>query len=227
MEKSNWFLNKMLLSILHDYRIPKVQVERNVQTVLSIFIENIVQAVFKNKNDVKLISNEFPFKKQNNQSINADFLLQSNNVIYIVELKTSSSSYKLEQLGEYIEIKNKVEEKSAKFLSEDLNVIQQVSKECDKYEFLIKDVNDRKSLDFGNVNKVEILYIGPEKLRKKLNDKSIKFISYTELSKIELKDLENEYDKLKCWEVIRKYLMAIDLLDVNKTLTNDEILKVK
>lgn len=224
MEKSNWFLNEIIGSILHDYKIPKVQIERNVETILSIFIESIVKAVFKNKNDVKLISSEFPFKKQNNQSTNADFLLQSNNVIYIVELKTSSSSYRLKQLIEYIEIKNKVEEKSAKFLIEDLNIIQQASKKCDKYEFLINEVNKNKSLDFSKVNKAEILYIGPENLRKKLNDKAIKFISYVELSEIELKDLENKHEKLECWKIIIEKLMKIDSRNTDKAVTNNEML---
>jgi hypothetical protein len=70
--KETEFINELMRHIIDGVNIPKVQVERAVTPVLSLFIESILNKYFENNDEYsgeyKLISPEFPLKKDNNQS---------------------------------------------------------------------------------------------------------------------------------------------------------------
>ena len=66
--------------ILEGTKIPKVQVERAINPILSLFLESILEKYLSRpSNSIKLISPEFPLKKEiNNQSTNVDFFYLTN-----------------------------------------------------------------------------------------------------------------------------------------------------
>jgi len=76
----NSFAEALMTHIMEATMIPKVQVERVVGPILSMFIGDVLTATLRDDSrlsgDIKLIAPEFPLKKEGNrQSTNIDWLM--------------------------------------------------------------------------------------------------------------------------------------------------------
>lgn len=229
------FLIGFMKSLLYNYRTPNVQVKATLEIILSTFIEDVafiedlVNRIYKYEakaeNCIKYLSNQFPIKKKNNQSWNVDFLLMNRTKIFLVELKISSSSYRKKQLDFYLELQSRVRSEGAGFLIEDLDNIRKTSKELQKYDFLIQNFENKNLGKFNEIRKLEVLFIGPESMRKKLELFRVNFKSFTDLSNINISP--NNEVRSSIWEIISSYLKFIDKLDLRKDISDDELVKAE
>src|SRR5438309_2135022 len=94
--------------ILEGAMIPKVQIERVVGPILSMFLADVLTETLRDdpvlSGQLTLIGPEFPLKKSvGNDSTNVDWLLlnQSRSQLLLVELKTSDTSFKQVQIDSY------------------------------------------------------------------------------------------------------------------------------
>src|SRR6476659_2192899 len=106
MSKS--FAETLMDHIMEGVMIPKVQTERAVGPILSMFLAEVLTLTLRDdpvlSGPLTLICPEFPLKKpENNASTNVDWLMlnQSRNQLLFVELKTSDTSVDLEQSAIY------------------------------------------------------------------------------------------------------------------------------
>lgn len=103
------FVNDLMKHIIEGVNIPKVQVERALSPILSLYIESILTSYFNGNSEYsgsyEMISPEFPLKKENNQSTNIDYLLinRSKKTLVFFELKTDIGSFDVDQKIRYIE----------------------------------------------------------------------------------------------------------------------------
>ena len=95
------FLKIYLNKLLELYSYPKVQIERAISPLLSIFIIDILNHFLKT--NIKFYLPEFPLKKENNQSTNIDWLLidEENKKLYFIEFKTTSDSFDIVRSEEH------------------------------------------------------------------------------------------------------------------------------
>ena len=210
MMKETEFINELMHHIIDGVNIPKVQVERAITPVLSLFIESILNKYFENNDeysgDYKMISPEFPLKKENNQSTNIDYLLVNNlkKVLVFFELKTDVGSLDMEQMNRYLTYKEKISEFSAGILKYDLDKIHNTSKGS-KYSYIISHFNSAvKAKD--EIRKAIIIYLVPSAIVSQVKEK--KGIDFT----LAFKDLPENIDHkfAKYWVVIRENLIQLD-----------------
>lgn len=180
MSINNDFINILMETIMEGVYIPNVQVERELSPILGIFIESLLTKRFENcqvfSGEYKLISPEFPLKKKdNNQSINVDYLLfnKTRNEIVFLELKTDSGSFEESQMDRYIVYKKRIEEShSASFLKQDIETIRNKSekkKMKKKYEYTLDRINKIFGKDLSKLSKVrncKVIYLVPSSIRK-------------------------------------------------------------
>ena len=196
------------------YKYPKYQLERRLDIFFTIYLPEILK---KEGINVELddIFPEFPLKKENNnQSENADYAIFENKDdetnLYLVELKTEMNSISLTQTDYY----KKAQKKNLIDLLGEIIEIQKHSRQRDKYEKLLEDIegrynfikgnlkvegkrkdgvtNDNKSKILGNI---KIIYIVPNNSKDELLKEKNKFkvIYFDDIIKI----IENKYkDKL-------------------------------
>jgi hypothetical protein len=230
-ETEAWFIRELMNQIIKDYQTPKISTEVSISSVLSIFLEDIINhqeikgSIFNASNSqgyFKLYSKEFPFKKpNNNQSDNIDFLFSSDNTLLLVELKTCNKSFSPTQKTSYIELADKITRNgdNAAFLIDDLVAISEASEQELKYKWVYKFLEDEylKSVEktkFHNIDDVKIVYIGPERIRNRLGlNGSVSLISFNQLSQIELAESTYGADKSKAWNTTKEYLLEIEKLD--------------
>lgn len=205
----NNFVDELLKHILEGVKIPKVQVERAINPILSLFIESFLEKYFENSayaGKYKLISPEFPLKKDNNQSTNIDFLLinTSKKILVFFELKTDSASLDHEQIERYLETKAKISASSCKLLKDDLEKIDKASK-GQKYQFIISKF-DTVMDNCNEISNSIIVYLVPSAIVDKTKKhKGIDFVmSYNDLPE----NIDHRYSAQ--WIVIRKNLMQLD-----------------
>lgn len=177
-------IKELLERIVEYNNLPKFQVERALSPIISFYIANMISKI-KNGDEIKLITPEFPLKKENNQSKNIDYLLvnQSKKKLILVELKTDFRACKkdvLEHQSNYENVIHKLKENKAIYLVNDINDIYEKSKQKDKYEYL----KDRANNIDREICSGEILYIVPKEIKAKimntiLEDTSI--VSFDEL----------------------------------------------
>ena len=171
------------------YEYPKYQLERRLDIFFSIYLPEILKekGIYIELND---IFPEFPLKKENNNlSTNADYAIFDNKDdetnLYLIELKTEMNSISNEkkQLLYY----KQVQKKKIIDLIKEIIEIQKNSKQWEKYEKLLEDieerynfikisskegekktewiVNDNNSKILGNI---KIIYLDPNNLEDKL-----------------------------------------------------------
>ena len=207
----NIFVKELCEKILEYRNIPKIQVERMVGPILSMFIEDILAEAFKNDKELsgklEILSPEWPLKKgKNNQSTNIDWLLinRKRNMLFFVELKTAVSSHNSEQLELYLRKKEKISNDNAEFLYTDIVKIAGATKERDKYDYLLKNIND-KNFAFKKCKDSAIIYLVPEPLKRNLEGKSIDHI-------LSFKDLPERIPGIfgESWELIHKALCELE-----------------
>ena len=198
------------------YEYPKYQLERRLDIFFSIYLPEILKekGIYIELND---IFPEFPLKKENNNlSTNADYAIFDNKDdetnLYLIELKTEMNSISNEkkQLLYY----KQVQKKKIIDLIKEIIEIQKNSKQWEKYEKLLEDieerynfikisskerekktewiVNDNNSKILGNI---KIIYLVPNNSEDKLlkQENNFQVIYFDDI--IEL--IENKYnDKL-------------------------------
>lgn len=167
--------------VVKGRKTPKVQVERYISPILSMFLEELLNA--KYGKEYKLIMPEFPIRKgtvnrdsedNSNQSTNIDYLLynKTDDMFTFVELKTDASSYKPSQLEIYQNLdelcKSYLGDNGntfGKLLHDDLVKIKEATTYKHKYKYLLSEWDEK----YNAVNKMEIIYLVPK--ATKLKDK--------------------------------------------------------
>lgn len=99
-ENGNKFLSLLMERIVESHQIPKVQVERVVSPILSMFVADALTKKFANNDSLRgkyeLVCMEFPLKKpENSQSTNIDFLLVNTTTLSIVFLEIKLTADRL------------------------------------------------------------------------------------------------------------------------------------
>jgi len=206
----NNFVDELLKHILEGVKIPKVQVERAINPILSLFIESVLEKYFENSIDYtggfRLISPEFPLKKENNQSTNIDFLLvnASKKILVFFELKTDAASLDNEQIERYIKTKAKISTSSCQLLKDDLVLIHKASK-GQKYQYIISKF-DSVMVNYNEISNSIIVYLVPSAIVDKTKEHmGIDFVlSYNDLPE----NIDHKF--AEHWISIRKNLLQLD-----------------
>jgi len=205
------FLEELLNGIVRYASIPKLQIERVVGPILTLFIEDLLGKLQntegKWEDKIHLVSPEWPLKKQENyQSKNIDWLMvqPSSHKIFLVELKAYSGSGSDDQLEIYKAIESRVSAESAGFLLGDVEAIRNASSSRWKYNFILNSASNFKDA-FESCWKVSIIYIVPKELKARLS----KVDGITCYSFEDLPDcLESERNSV--WQRIRKMLIDLE-----------------
>ncbi len=195
------------------YKYPKYQLERRLDIFFSIYLPEILKerGIYI---DIDDIFPEFPLKKENNQSTNADYAIFENKddevTLYLVELKTEMNSIGISQTDYY----KKAQKKDLIDILGEIIEIQKNSRQWKKYDKLLENIekrynfiksnfkvagkknkwviNDNKSNILGNI---KIIYIVPNNEKDKLlkEENNFQVIYFDDIIKL----IENKYkDKL-------------------------------
>ena len=128
---SELFIKTLMDNLIEATMIPKVQVERVVGPILTVFLEDVLTETLKSDTDlsglIKMICPEFPLKKaENKQSTNIDWLMYNTQrkQLLFVELKTSDTSINSSQNEIYQSVTNDIQNKSGAFLISDLEKLR-------------------------------------------------------------------------------------------------------
>ncbi|MCD4817431.1 MAG: hypothetical protein K8S23_01920 [Candidatus Cloacimonetes bacterium] len=208
------FTNELMKEIIEGIKIPKVQVERAVTPILSLFIESVLNKYFESDKSYaglyKLVTQEFPLKKiDNNQSTNIDYLLvnTSKQLVVLFEIKTDVSSFDSKQLKRYLEYKEIISNNSLKILKDNLSSIRDASSKSSKYDYIISKF-ESAIIDPNVIKDVLIIYLVPHALKKHINDEysSVDYVlEYSDLPKI----INHTYSNH--WIVVRENLIKLDV----------------
>jgi hypothetical protein len=210
---SELFVKTLMNQVIESTMIPKVQVERIVGPILSVFIADVLTETLISdavlSGSIEMISPEFPLKKATTkQSTNIDWLMYNTlrKQLFLVELKTSDTSINSSQNEIYHTVKTKIENKSGSFLIDDLETMRDASIESGKYHYLLdKKVSDFKN-EISNCHSAKITYIVPKCIEFKIKRNADKVLSFGELSKSIPGKLSKE------WQIIHEYLCKLDNL---------------
>lgn len=190
--------------IVEYSQIPKIQVERLVGPILTIFLEDIINQLLGAK-DIRLIAPEWPLKKENNQSTNIDWLMiqPSRKRLIAIELKTDAGSDDKEQADTYLQLKKRVRDHGAGYLWVDWDRIQQASSLSWKYEHMTKTVSSHRAA-FSDIREIEIVYIAPSSMASRLSTAGITAYG--------LKDLPHTIDSPRngAWQMLRPAFTELD-----------------
>ena len=208
-------------------KTPKVQVERYISPILSMFLEELLHE--KYDKEYELIMPEFPIRKgtvnrdsedNSNQSTNIDYLLynKTDDMFTFVELKTDASSYKPSQLEIYQNLDELCKSYQGedgntfgKLLNDDLVKIKEATTYKHKYKYLLSEWDEK----YNAVNKMEIIYLVPKatKLKDKEDAKRSENNIYIPQNNIlYFEDLaENiNHDFKEEWKIIIDYMQKLD-----------------
>lgn len=222
---NDFFVNKIVEQIKEDYMTPKYKAEVSLDTLISIFIDGVINQYLYNNQQlsekVVSISKEFPLKKMiNDQSKNIDFLYANKNVLYIVELKTTSKSYDKEQLKEYINVAKRVEkEGNAAFLLRDYETIMNKTTQSKKYKWQLDNKVKCGVMQVDklqSINQVKILYIVPSLMLTKLcnKDSRIMCFSFQDLAQIVLTEQFVDKNTSQAWDSVKLLFNDINKMDL-------------
>jgi len=211
----NSFLSDYFSKLEEYNSIPKLQIERAISPLLSVFIEELIKEFLINKpelsGEIELILPEFPLKKENNQSTNIDWLLvnKEKQILLFVELKTATTSFNSEQLDTYVLIQKYIQKFGAKFLYDDIKIIRNNSSEKNKYDFILQRLSAFHE-SFRTINRSEIIYIVPTAIKHRILDAPV--LTFSDFPEYLNHNYQNE------WRQLRKFFLSIDKLSpvVNK-----------
>ncbi len=210
---SDTFANSLMTHIMEATMIPKVQVERVVGPILSMFIGDVLTATLQHDShlsgNIKLIAPEFPLKKENNrQSTNIDWLMfnTSRDQLLLVELKTSDTSIRGSQNSIYFSAKNAIKNKGGGFLVKDLELLRDASQESGKYQFVLENKVAPFREEISNCQDAVIIYIVPRSIEERTQRYADRVLTFSSLAKIITGPHANE------WQIIHKHLTKLDNL---------------
>jgi hypothetical protein len=206
------FVRALMLHIIKQVNVPKVQVERVVGPILGMFIADVLSAKFQDS--IEMISPEFPLRKtslndgETCQSTNIDWLLYSNthDEFVFLELKTTDTTYKQDQAKIYLDVMRRVGESGSRFLIEDLEAIASVSGEYGKYNRILARVQSDPK--YATCRQARLVYLAPDVMRRQCAylGNNATFLSFEELPA----DIDHEFANE--WRVIREHLVQLDTI---------------
>lgn len=221
MKDDSKFINLLTSRILELHQTPKVQVERAVSPILSLFIADALTAKFREHvslcGEYELVCMEFPLKKSDNaQSTNIDFLLvnKSTSSIAFLELKTDSNSVDRNQLDVYLKLKEEVQEYGGGFLLRNLSVIAGQSARNDKYQFLQSLIEPFKKIIIG-ASDLKVIYLVPNSVKPGLMAVSgiDSVLSFNDLP------VAIEGDLADVWPSIRDCFVKLESMEIGNITT--------
>ena len=213
------FAQALMERIIEGTMIPKVQTEREVAPILSMFLEEILTEAFKShphlSGPITMICPEFPLKKQNNrQSTNIDWLMRNSEreQLVFVELKTSDTSVDTEQSAIYLATQSAIRDQGASFLVEDLRQLRDASGEHGKYTYVLKNGVEPLYDAFAACREAAIVYLVPKSAEHKVRKHADRVLTFSELPDSVSGPFAAE------WEVVRPYLCRFD--EMSRTTRN-------
>lgn len=205
------FVDALMKHIMEGVMIPKVQIERAVGPILSMFIENVLTETLRDDADLSgrlhMICPEFPFKKQDNrQSTNVDWLMYNSDrrQLVFLELKTSDSSIDTEQCAIYHAKQEAVRGVGGSFLIEDLRQLKDASGEHGKYSYILENKVEPMAAVIAACHDAMIIYLAPRCAKRKLQDHADRLLTFSMLSNSIPGPFAEE------WSAIRGHLCLLD-----------------
>lgn len=188
-DENQSFIQQLMETIIEAHKIPKVQVERIISPILSLFIADLITKQFENHESLsgiyELVTIEFPLKKEESaQSVNVDFLLvnSTRKLLIFLELKTESYLRNGIQLKNYLRLRDKIGKQGAQFLFDDIELIRSRSARNSKYTYLLTKISEYIDF-FKDARALKIIYLVPTKLKEnKLLKEVDSVIPLTELA---------------------------------------------
>lgn len=197
--------------ILEGTMIPKVQIERAVGPILSLFLADVLTETFKDDPElsgpIELVCPEFPLKKPDNkQSTNIDYLLfnPERGQLIFLELKTAVGSVDAKQSALYQEKRRAVASQGGGFLIDDLVLLRDVSAQRAKYEYIINNKVMPLADQIGQCRDARIVYLLPQCSAAKVGDHADRVLPFSALAVSIPGDYAEE------WQIIRAQLCQLD-----------------
>ena len=204
------FVETLMDHIMETTMIPKVQIERAVGPILSMFLEDVLIETLRDDPDlsgpVAMICPEFPLKKPGNrQSTNIDWLMYNTvrRQLLFVELKTSDTSVDADQNAIYHSKQKAVNREGGSFLIEDLEQLKGASKEYGKYLYILEKVSQYKN-KISECHDAKIIYLVPKSAERKVQGHADKVLTFGMLSNSITGSFAKE------WTIIRSHLCSLD-----------------
>jgi hypothetical protein len=164
--------DELLEEIKAGHSIQKVQTEREIAPILSIFLPEILDSINPENGTFEMISREFPLKQQGDaQSKNIVYLLinRSQKTLIMFELKTNPNDNRLKaQFDNYSSVKQRVLELTGKKLLEDIDEIINHTSYREKYITLKKRLDQYRS-DIEEIREISIVYLVPNALKPNMD----------------------------------------------------------
>ena len=205
------FVEALMDHIMEGAIIPKVQIERAVGPILSMFLADVLTETLRDdptlSGSIAMICPEFPLKKaDNNQSTNIDWLMynRERQQLLFVELKTSDTSFDTGQNQIYRAIRDAVRSDGGSFLMEDLEQLKNASTEAGKYRYILEKRLSLFKTEITACHDARIIYLIPKSVEHKLQGRADKVFSFGMLSNSITGSFAEE------WSVIRSHLCVLD-----------------
>jgi hypothetical protein len=201
----------MMDHILEGMMIPKVQIERAVGPILSLFLEDVLTETLRQDPLVSgrftMVCPEFPFKKEDSrQSTNIDWLMYNadRRQLILLELKTADSSIDVEQSEIYRAKQAAVRRVGGSFLVADLRELRDASGERGKYSYIIDKKVAPHAATIAACRDAVILYLVPLSAERKIRNHADKVLTFSMLSDSIPGPFADE------WRTIRRGLCVLD-----------------
>jgi hypothetical protein len=205
------FVEALMDHIMEGVMIPKVQIERAVGPILSMFLADVLTETLRDdpslSGSIVMICPEFPIKKADNlQSTNIDWLMYNTErkQLLFVELKTSDTSFDTGQNVIYRVKQDAVRSKGGSFLMEDLEQLSKTSTEGGKYRYILEKRLSLFKTEITASHDARIIYLIPKSAEHKVQGLADKVFSFGMLSNSITGSFAEE------WNVIRNHLCVLD-----------------
>ena len=205
------FVEALMDHIMEGVMIPKVQIERAVGPILSMFLADVLTETLRDdpalSGSIVMICPEFPLKKADNkQSTNIDWLMynKERQQLLFVELKTSDTSFDSGQNVIYRAKQDAVRGEGGSFLMEDLEQMTNASTEAGKYRYILEKRLSLFKTEITACRDAKIIYLIPKSAQHKVRDLADKVFSFGMLSNTITGSFAEE------WSVIRSHLCVLD-----------------
>jgi hypothetical protein len=206
-----FFVEALMDHIMEGMMIPKVQIERAVGPILSMFLADVLTETLRDdpalSGSIVMICPEFPLKKADNlQSTNIDWLMynKERQQLIFVELKTSDTSFDAEQNVIYRAKQDAVRGEGGSFLMEDLEQLTNASSEAGKYRYIMEKKLSLFKTEIAACRDARIIYLIPKSAQHKVQGLADKVFSFGMLSN----SITGLYAEE--WSVIRSHLCLLD-----------------
>lgn len=205
------FINSLMTHIMDGVMIPKVQVERAVGPILSMFLADVLTETLRDdaelSGEIQMCCPEFPLKKAENlQSTNVDWLMinPQRQQLLLVELKTSDTSVNIEQSDIYLAKRAAIRLQGGGFLVDDLQQMRDASKESGKYQYILeKKILPIKPM-IADCHDAKIIYLVPKCAVNKMQGLADKVLCFEMLASVINANYAEE------WQTIHRHLCGLD-----------------